>query len=81
MEISLVKAKDNDAQAILDMQVAAFKPLLEKYKDDEINPANESIEKVLKRINRKDGSFFKILAGNKLVGAICISWRRNTILD
>lgn len=59
MEINLVKATDNDAQAIFNMQVAAFKPLLEKYKDDEINPANESMEKVIKRINREDGSFFK----------------------
>ncbi|MGR6898642.1 GNAT family N-acetyltransferase [Rummeliibacillus sp. BSL5] len=78
MEINLVKATDNDAQAIFNMQVAAFKPLLEKYKDDEINPANESMERVLKRINREDGSFFKILASNKLVGAICISWKEET---
>ncbi len=33
MEISLIKATDNDAKVIFDMQVEAFMPLLEKYKD------------------------------------------------
>lgn len=78
MDVRLEKATENDAQSILDIQVQAFKPLLAKYKDHETNPAHETIEKVLKRINRPDGGFYKVIAGNKFVGAICIYCKEQT---
>ncbi|MBM7602667.1 hypothetical protein JOC75_000637 [Metabacillus crassostreae] len=74
MEVRLKRATDNDAQSIFDIQVKAFMPLLDKYKDYDTNPANETIDRVLTRINRPDGGFYKILADNKLVGAICVLW-------
>lgn len=43
MDISLMKAKLKDAETIHHMQIKAFMPLLERYKDFEINPANELI--------------------------------------
>ncbi|PYZ93349.1 GNAT family N-acetyltransferase [Salipaludibacillus keqinensis] len=75
MEVRLEKATVNDAQAILDIQVKAFLPLLNKYKDLETNPANEDIEKVIQRIKHPNGGFYKIVADNKFVGAICVKWK------
>ncbi|NIK11749.1 GNAT family N-acetyltransferase [Alkalibacillus almallahensis] len=77
MEVRLEKATDKDAQSIFDIQVKAFMPLLDKYKDYETNPANETVERVITRINNPNGGFYKILADKKLVGAICILWKEN----
>lgn len=78
MDIRLEKATKTDAEAIFDIQVKAFKPLLEKYKDYDTNPANETIERVLTRINHPNGGFYKILFDDVLVGAICVFWREET---
>ncbi len=75
MNVSLEKATNEDAQEIFDIQVKAFLPLLEKYKDYDTNPANETIERVIKRINNPSGGFYKVLVSNKLVGAICVYWK------
>ncbi|MBE5106668.1 GNAT family N-acetyltransferase [Bacillus thuringiensis] len=73
MEITLEKATENDAAALFQMQIDSFNPLLNKYKDYKTNPANESIEKTILRINHPDGGFYKIIVDSNLVGAICIS--------
>ncbi|MGC4379306.1 GNAT family N-acetyltransferase [Fictibacillus sp. Mic-4] len=78
MDIRLEKATKTDAEAIFDIQVKAFKPLLEKYKDYDTNPANETIERVRTRINHPNGGFYKILFDDVLVGAICVFWREET---
>lgn len=78
MDIRLEKAVETDAPAILDIQVKAFMPLLEVYKDYNTSPANETIDRVLSRIKKEDGGFYKILYNNVLVGAICIYWREQT---
>lgn len=44
MFVSIEKATNEDAPEILDIQVKAFLPLLEKYKDYDTNPANETID-------------------------------------
>jgi len=69
---------NSDAEAIFDIQVKAFIPLLEKYKDYNTNPANETIERVIERINNPDGRFYKILNDDVLVGAICVFWKEET---
>lgn len=81
MNIRLEKATNEDAQNIFEIQVKAFMPLLEKYKDCNTNPANETFERVITRINNTNGGFNKILANNNLVGAIVVLERRCTILD
>ncbi|PFH80667.1 GNAT family N-acetyltransferase [Bacillus sp. AFS088145] len=78
MNLRLDKATDVDAQVIFDMQVKAFMPLLEKYKDTDTSPANEPIDNVIKRINYSTGGFYKILLDEVLVGAICIYWKEET---
>ncbi|MEI2316574.1 GNAT family N-acetyltransferase [Bacillus paramobilis] len=73
MEIILEKAIENDAAVLFQMQIDSFNPLLNKYKDYETNPANESIEKTILRINNPSNNFYKIIFDSNLVGAICIS--------
>ena len=77
MEIQLEKATEKDAQSIFDIQVRAFQPLLNKYKDHDSNPANETIDRVLTRINNPHGGFYKIITDNNLVGAICVLWKED----
>ncbi|PFV83674.1 GNAT family N-acetyltransferase [Bacillus sp. AFS059628] len=73
MKITLKKATENDAAALFQMQIESFNPLLNKYKDYETNPANESIEKTILRINNPSNNFYKIIFDSNLAGAICIS--------
>ncbi|EJQ51868.1 acetyltransferase [Bacillus wiedmannii] len=73
MDITLEKATEIDAAVLFQMQIDSFRPLLNKYKDYETNPANESIEKTILRINNPSNNFYKMIIDSKLVGAICIS--------
>ncbi len=77
MGLSIEKAIESDAESIYDIQVKAFLPLLEKYQDFETNPANESVERVVKRITNPQGGFYKILLDKVLVGAICVFWKED----
>ena len=52
MSIVLVKATESDIKEIWEMQVEAFKGLLEKYQDYDMNPATESYENVLNKYNQ-----------------------------
>lgn len=73
MEIILEKTIENDAAAIFQMQIDSFNSLLNKYKDYATNPANESIEKTIIRINNPSNNYYKMIIDSNLVGAICIS--------
>ncbi|MFC1451284.1 GNAT family N-acetyltransferase, partial [Bacillus cereus] len=55
MDIILEKATETDVEVIFQMQIDSFSPLLHKYKDYETNPANETIEKTICRINQVNG--------------------------
>lgn len=70
MKIELEKATALDAAAILSMQKSAFLPLLEKYQDMDTNPANETEERILTRINSPGSFYYKILNQGKMMGAI-----------
>lgn len=72
MNITLEKAAASDASAMLAMQQAAFLPLLEKYQDHATNPANEPLERILGRIGQPGSFYYKIMAQEKMVGAIRI---------
>ncbi len=41
--MKLVKADKSDLETILQMQTEAFMPMLQKYRDYETSPANESM--------------------------------------
>lgn len=72
-EIKLIKAKKDDAQEIHAMQIEAFSELLQKYKDYDISPGAESIEKVISRINQSFTDYYIIKINNESVGAIRIA--------
>jgi GNAT superfamily N-acetyltransferase len=76
--VNLEKATEIDADAIFEIQVKAFMPLLEEYQDFSTNPGNESIDRVITRINNPNGGFYKILYDDILVGAVCVYWKEQT---
>lgn len=77
--VTLEKATEIDAAVLFQMQIDSFSPLLNKYKDYETNPANESIEKTILRINNPNNNFYKMIIDSNLVGAICISQKKDLI--
>lgn len=70
MPIRLKRATLSDAEALLRMQVAAFTPLLEKYRDFETSPATEDIEKMRRRVSESWSRFYFILHEGKAVGGV-----------
>lgn len=78
MRITLKKAVSSDASGILNMQKAAFLPLLKKYQDHGTNPANETLDQVLHRISSEDSFYYKIMIQEKMVGAIRIKFNEDS---
>jgi GNAT superfamily N-acetyltransferase len=72
MKVTLKKATESDAPALLAMQKKAFWPLLQKYQDYGTSPAMETIARTQKRIADPSGGFFKIVADGNWAGAMCI---------
>lgn len=52
MKIELIKVSLKDAKEIWEMQVKAFKELLNKYQDFETNPASEPISNIEIRLKQ-----------------------------
>jgi GNAT superfamily N-acetyltransferase len=82
MEIKLEKAIISDAKEIFNIQVESFMPLLKKYEDYKTNPANQTIDDILERINDTDEAenniFYKIMVVDNMVGAISVWQRKDT---
>lgn len=72
MTITLEKAALKDAHAIHALQIRSFLPILQKYKDEETNPASEPLDKTLERITNSSKGFYKILRHHTLVGAVAV---------
>lgn len=72
MKIKLIKATESDAEAMQKMQIESFTPHFQRYKDLESTPVNESLEKMLFRINYEKGCYFKIMADNTHAGCVWI---------
>lgn len=70
MSIRLRKATGDDIQKLWQMQVKAFSGLLEKYRDHEISPASEDIEKIRARFDQPWTTYFFIEAEGADVGAV-----------
>lgn len=66
----LVRADVNDYEKIWTMQIEAFRDLLEKYKDYDISPGNESKERVKAKLSEPFTYFYFIHSKDDLVGAI-----------
>ena len=70
MSIILVKATKSDMKEMWEMQVEAFKSLLEKYQDYDMSPATESYENVLNKYKQPWTSYFFIIRNNEKVGVV-----------
>lgn len=70
MKIELIKATENNAVQIWQMQKTAFSKMLDKYKDFETNPASEPLDKVIARLRQPFTYFYLIKSNCEVVGAI-----------
>jgi hypothetical protein len=70
MGISLYKAELKDAATIHEMQIKAFMPLLEKYQDYGTSQANETIERIITRMNQSFTDYYIIKSFEIAVGGI-----------
>ena len=70
MSIELRQAKRDDMQTIWQMQVEAFKGLLETYQDYDLSPAAEGPEKVMARFEQPWTTYFFIVDDGVNVGAV-----------
>ncbi len=77
MNIFLQKASVSDAILIHKMQISSFKSLLDKYKDYDMNPGAETIEKVIERFNQPCTNYYLINNKDTSVGAIRIVIKEN----
>ena len=69
--IRLKRATLSDAEAMHRMQVEAFLPLYDKYHDDAISPACESVQRVRQKI--VTGQYYFIIAEGLAVGGIRVT--------
>jgi len=70
MNVELVRADISSANEIWQMQKIAFADLLNKYQDFETNPANETLEKVIKRLEQPFTYFYFLKSNGEKIGAI-----------
>jgi len=79
MDISIFKSGLNEASSIHEMQIKVFMPLLIKYQDYETSPGNESVERIIDRLNQTFTDYYIIKSSNISVGAIRIVRKENNI--
>ena len=70
MEVSLTTATVDSTEEIWKIQVEAFMPLLEKYRDYDTSPASEPADRVKERLEQSRTYYYLIKADGKTVGAI-----------
>ena len=70
--VQLVKATEDDLEELHSLQVEAFMPLYEKYHDDEMSPAKESIERIREKLTRPNSFFYFVTSEGEKVGVIRI---------
>ncbi len=76
MYVVLRSAMESDVPMLWEMQVRAFRPLLEKYQSEAVNPACESVEKVRMRFRHPCSDYYVIYAGEAPVGGVRVIRRK-----
>ena len=71
--MQIVEFKESDIDIVFEIQQAAYKPLYEKYHDDNTNPYMESKETVLKKYMRTGTKGYLFIKDGVPVGAVRIS--------
>jgi len=70
MNIKLVRIGVNEVENLWNMQMDAFKSLLEKYQDFETSPGAESKEKIEAKLLQDYTYFYYIYLDKNIVGAV-----------
>ena len=70
MNIEITKATIDDLSLLYKMQIESFKILLDKYKDFDINPGNESLDRIMEKYNQRFTTYWMIKYGGKEVGGV-----------
>ncbi|SCY12283.1 hypothetical protein SAMN02910292_00950 [Lachnospiraceae bacterium XBB2008] len=68
--IILKPVAEEDIETVWKMQVEAFSELLEKYRDFELSPAAESMDKVAARFGQPWTTYYFIMADEEKAGVI-----------
>ena len=72
MEVVFRRAAPADAGVFLEMQREAFAGLLEKYRDYETDPACETLERLLLKLEQPHRYYYFIEWNGATAGAICV---------
>ena len=72
MCVILQKAYIFDCEKIHQMQVVSFTHLLDKYGDINTNPASESVDQVVRKMNQDFTDYYFIRCDDEIIGAIRI---------
>ena len=70
INLQLVRATVEDAPLIAHMQRQAFLPLLNTYHDQEASPANESLARIVQKLQQPETYFYLVLCNGETVGGI-----------
>ena len=70
MSVTLRQAKRDEVQKIWEMQIEAFRELLEKYQDYDLSPGAEPVDKVIARFEQPWTKYFFIEAEGADIGVI-----------
>ena len=70
--MKLVEFKEEDIDIVYDIQKAAYKPLYEKYRDDDTSPYMESKETTLHKYMREGTRGYVFMKDGSIVGAVRI---------
>lgn len=71
--MEIVEFKETDIDTVFEIQQAAYKPLYEKYHDDNSNSYMESKERVLQKYMRTGTKGYLLIRNGVAVGAVRIS--------
>lgn len=71
--MEIVEFKESDIDIVFEIQQAAYKPLYEKYHDDNTNPYMESKEIVLQKYMRTGTKGYLFIENGEIVGVVRIS--------
>ena len=70
MSVTLRQATRDEVQKIWEMQIEAFRELLEKYQDYDLSPGAEPVDKVIARFEQPWTKYFFIEAEGADIGVI-----------
>ena len=73
--VSLVRASEEDARLLYEMQLRAFRRLLTKYRDYATSPANEPMTRTLARIRQAETEYYVVREDGVPAGGLRIRLR------